>query len=323
MALDPRTRPGAHGARPKPEPSPNLRQQDEVANRVYDVPRANFILAHRSSEWQMDSEGNLLPVVVQLSKSPGVQGVGRRGQFGEARAWYEEQGLTLIPHDILPADYVALYRNEKGKKVHRTVFQQPANTADGTTVWEHDGETWKKFLRLLRVKGYVKPPLPVVVRQLLDREIKTKDGMRSPGDNALLRERFERDLRRCNRNIEKLEMELEASYQIYGRPVVAARSEVSDLLDAALEAEGEAGRLRAGIVPDSAPQAGTWTRSTRPRVEDLPTRLEGLSTAEVLAMQKLDARPTAAPHYATALLADDDDGDNEIDAGDDDVEVEA
>jgi hypothetical protein len=301
MALDPRQQARIHGARPTPEASPNLARSAEAANRVFDVPRANFMLAHRSSEWQMNGDGELVPVIVQLSKSPGVQGVGRRGQFGEARAWYEEQGLTLIPHDILPADYVALYKNEQGHPVHRVAFATPENTTDGQTFWTQDSESWGKFIRLLRIRKIVKPPLPIVVKQMLDREKRDLDSLRSPGDNHHLRVRYDRDVKRISRNIGTLEVELEASFQLYGRPVSNTRSSVADLLDAALDAEGDAAALY-GSPPAVEAAVGQWTKSTRPTVEALPDRLATLQSADTVAqMQAFDPRPTAQVHYADRL----------------------
>lgn len=295
-----------HGQVPEALPSPNIRSESARKHVVFDTPRGNFILAHRSTEWVLNEAGDLLPVIVQLSKSPGVQGVGRRGQFGEARAWYEANGLILIPHSVLPKDYVRLYRNAKGKKVHRTVFQTPVNTADKTTIWNHDSEAWGKFLQLLRIRRIVLPPMPSTIAHMLRIRQLAYDNLRVPSaDDVSRRDRYERQASMLKRQIATLQDELESSYEHYGRPQAAVRSEISDLLDEALASEG--------IEVDGVPVKSK--RASLPLVRDLESLLSSIAdVATVRAMASKDSRPTAGAAYDSRIseLTGEDEEDLEV-----------
>jgi hypothetical protein len=219
--------------------SPNVAKAAAVESRVSDGPRGNFMLAHPQDEWMLTEGGELVPVIVPLSKSPGVQGVDRHGNFSSAMAYYLDRGFTLIPHDIIPGDYVSLYANRRGQKVHRSVFQLPLDGPNGT-VWTFDGEAWAKFLRLLRAKGIVKAPRPHIVRGLLAAKIKEYEHLRPPSiDDASRRDAYERRVTMFQRQIEALKAELAGAIEAHGDSGGPVRNVIGGVLDAVLaEAEG-------------------------------------------------------------------------------------
>lgn len=219
------------------KPSPNLARQEEAEGRVKDSPRGNFMLAHPKDEWILSADGELLPVIVPLSKTPGVQGCDRRGNWGAARTYYLDRGFTLIPHDVIPSDYVAAYVNEAGQDVHRSVFQTPLDGPNGT-VWTFDAEAWGKFVRLLRLKGYIKPPRPHIIRGMLHDKQREYDHLRPPAiDDASRRDVYDRRVKMLQRQLESLKAELEAAVKTYGSDASPVRGDIGDLLDAALAEE--------------------------------------------------------------------------------------
>jgi hypothetical protein len=235
-----------------PEESPNLKAARDAENRVKDSPRGNFIFAYHPDEWVLDHRGRLVPTIVHLSKEPGDGGVGADGDFMPAELQYRKRGWQLIPHDILgKQDYVALYRNVRGKRVHRTIFQEGYNTAAGTTEWAFDEDGWVMFLGLLRKKGLIKQPRPKVVAGLLrtQQELLEDKLKREPNtDSGVKHERWEKAVQTIRDGIRTLERELEKSYEVYGRPQSIGRSSVQDLLEQLEEEEGASDPETAAIL---------------------------------------------------------------------------
>ena len=221
-------------------PSPNLAAEEDRGGRVKDSPSGNYVLAHPKDEWQLNANGDLVPVLVQLSRTPGVQGVGTRGEFGAAQAYYLERGFTLIPHDILPTDYVALYLNRKGQRVHRSVFQSPIDGPNGT-IWTCDEESIAKFIKLLRIRGFIRPPRPHIVRGMLHTKQQEYDHLRPPSsDDASRRDVYDRRVVMLRKQIKSLEAELEAAVVTFGDDAAPVSNTIGDLLAGALaEAEAE------------------------------------------------------------------------------------
>ena len=221
-------------------PSPNLAQEQEREGRVQDSPSGNYMLGHGKDEWLVDSEGRMVPVLVQLSRSPGVQGVGRKGEWGAAQAYYLERGFSLIPHDVIPGDYVSLYLNKRGQRVHKSVFQSPVDGPNGT-LWAVDDESVRKFVQLLRVKGIIKAPRPHVIRALLHQKQGAYSTLRPPSvDDASRRDAYDRMVTMLQKQIEGLQAELAAALVEYGDESRVIRSSVGGLLDEALaEASGD------------------------------------------------------------------------------------
>lgn len=240
MPVNPNPAPSA-GSAPRRLPSPNLQRQQEEEGRVQDHPSANFVLAHPRDEWTLTEDGEIRPVIVQLSKSPGVQGVDRRGGFAHAEAYYRSQGFTLIPHDIVPGDYVAAYKNARGQAVHRSIFTEPVDGPNGT-VWVHDGESWAKFLALLKLRGIVTTPRPHIVRSMLESVRQQYDQLRPPAiDDASRRDAYDRRVAMLRRQIATLEAALVESTKEHGTPEQRTGSGVGSMLDAAL-ADAAAGK---------------------------------------------------------------------------------
>jgi hypothetical protein len=225
-----------------PEPSPNLATKRDAENRVRDLPRGNFMLAYHPDEWQLDARGRLIPTVVHLSKEVGHGAVAADGDFTPAEIEYKRRGYQLIPHDILgDIDYVALYRNRKGKKVHRSIFQEPYDTANGVTEWTFDQEAWDRFISLLRKRNFIKAPRPKIVEGLLRQTEEAYDGLlrREPSrDQAEKHEAWQKKVDLIRSQVRTLKAELEASYETYGRPASRARSALAAQL-AALETTGD------------------------------------------------------------------------------------
>lgn len=225
-----------------PEASPNLAQEKQRNSRVNDLPRDNFQFAWNPRDWQVDAEGNMVPTIVHLSKSPGVNGVGKDGDFEPAAARYRKQGWKLIPHDVLGADldYVTPYKNRKGKMVHRTLFQKPYNTSEDITDWAFDREAWTSFIQLLRKRNIITQPEPAIVRGWVERKEAEVHQLRTPptNDGPAMR-RYEEQSTRLNLQLEGLKREYEVSIGIYGAPASSARSRIADLLANAVGVDPE------------------------------------------------------------------------------------
>jgi hypothetical protein len=219
------------------ESSGNLTPDAVEGGRVKEFPYGNFMLMVHPLDWQMHVSGQLRPVIVQIGKEVGNGAVSRRGNANAHRLEHEQRGYVMIPHDLLGDDYVQVYRNEHGKKVHVTVFQVPVPGLDGTT-WEFRAEAYEKFLKLLKLRGIVKAPQPQVVRKLLNdqRHLQSEELKRGPrAQTAEMVDKYERTMRKLTETIAYLEGELAASIRIYGD----TRGEIDDRLDALLDAEVE------------------------------------------------------------------------------------
>jgi len=185
-----------------------------------------------------------MPVIVPLSKSPGAQGVGRRGEFTPARVWYEDQGMVLIPHDVMgDLDYVAPYLTTRGKMTHRSIFQRPVNGANKTD-WVMDGKAYKKFIKLCREKGIIPPPQPQTIKSLLNMTRSQYENLQVPTtEDRSRRDRYEATASRLKKQISVLEAELHLSEEHYGKPTEAVLgSDVHSVLDAALDTKKSKGK---------------------------------------------------------------------------------
>jgi hypothetical protein len=215
------------------EGSPNTAAQQDLSNRVACPPSDNFMLAYHPDEWMLDARGRLIPVLVQLSKAPGVCGVTADGSFRAAKAAYEERGWVLLPHDVLDGqDYVALYRNRKGARVHRTVFQYGYNDATGTTKWGVDRKAYEAFITFLRRRGFIKQPRPQIVAGLLEATRETLKNKRQPRtDDHSKVEAYNEQCEILRTQIATLEAELATSIETYGAEEAPARGRVLHLLE--------------------------------------------------------------------------------------------
>lgn len=232
------------------EGSPNTHQAQDAANRVSCPPSDNFVVAYHPEEWMLDGKGRLVPTLVQFSKAPGVCGVTANGDFRAAKAAYEARGYVILPHDILGGeDYVALYRNRKGAKVHKTVFQFGYNDSTGDTKWGFDQEAYEAFIGFLRKKGLVKQPKPTVVSGLLQQVRETLSNKRQPRtDDQSKVQAYNEQCAVLRAQITTLEAELAKSVEVYGAEQSPARSRVLSLLaDAA--ADDDAAEQGAVSIP--------------------------------------------------------------------------
>lgn len=215
-----------------PLPSANLQAAADAAGRVSDRPRGNFVFGYHPEEWQMDVAGRLVPVIVHLSRDPGINGVGPDGSFRSAKVQYEERGYVLIPHDVLgDTDYVAPYLNKKGAKVHRTLFQTGYNDATGNTQWAFDQEAWDAFIDLLRERGVIAQPRPEVLHGLLEQVRQTLANKRIPrSDDQSKVDSYNMQCDLLKAQIATLEREHVKSVQVHGQGSSPGRSVVLELL---------------------------------------------------------------------------------------------
>jgi hypothetical protein len=205
---------------------PNLAPIEDAKNRVNDMPRGNFQFAYHPDDWQLNQDAELVPVISHMPKTPGCNGVDKNGDFTPARIRYENLGYRLINHDVLPGGYVAVYRNKKGSKVHRTVFQR-GHDFQGVTHWLHDGKAWSGFIKLLRQRGIIQQPKPEVVLAMLKIKRQVYEGMRQPRvDDAAGLTRYNEKVERMQREIATLEREMKASEELYGEATSPVRDTV-------------------------------------------------------------------------------------------------
>ena len=153
------------------EESPNVRRRRDQKGRVKDDPRANFQLYFHPSDWQLTAAGEFRPVFCHVSKEPGSGAVRPDGDFALEADRLRKAGWIAIDHEILGegTDYVAPFRNAKGKLVHRSIFQTPFVGEGGQTDWRFDDEAFAAFVRLLRKMKVIKPPTPSLVVGHLER----------------------------------------------------------------------------------------------------------------------------------------------------------
>jgi hypothetical protein len=210
--------------------SPNEAVIADAQSRVKDRPRANWKFFHHPEEWQVDAQGELVPVLSQMSMAPGA-GAEPNGDFTPQQRRLEAKGWRGIPHDVLRElgikDYVVAYVNHRGKDVCRSVFQTPYTDGTGNTGWKIDTEAMAAFIELLRKKGAIPAPRPRIVQQLLDRERGRHQFLadRRPDErNAPAVARHTMKVMACERAMAKLEAELENSIRIYGREAAPVRS---------------------------------------------------------------------------------------------------
>jgi hypothetical protein len=221
--------------------SPNAERAVDKSGRVRDVPRPNFALYYHPAEWQLAGDGELLPSLSHMSLAPGA-GADEHGDFSRRHAELTARGYVQIPHNVLGAampDYVAKYRNQRGKGVHRTVFQVPYNDQSGNTRWRADDDAIRAFVTYLRKRGVVQRPTPPVIEGLIaefDRKLRRQSQI-TPAGNHSARERHEKKMQAYELALGVLRRELAEAVEAYGAPASPARSAIFSLLE---EAEPEA-----------------------------------------------------------------------------------
>lgn len=245
------------------EDSPNLTRKRRDEGRVKDSPRGNFQFFFHPDDWQTDGQGRMVPTITQVSKDVGSGAVRADGDFDPELLRLQKAGWVAIPHDVLGAvDYVTPYKNKKGKLVHRSIFQVPYNTADGTTEWAHDADLWADFIKLLRTKGIVKAPAPAVVQALIRKTEQRLEFLlrRQPNREAEPEkvENWQRKLDLCRLTLTNLAVEFEAACKVHGSPAAPGRTRlnlkqlIADAEAANTPGSALAQRLaeRAPMVPD-------------------------------------------------------------------------
>lgn len=255
--------------------SPNAQRQADLGGRVRDVPRPNFILYYHPAEWQLTENGELTPSISHFSLAPGA-GADEHGNFTARAAELQARGYVQIPHDVLGEsmpDYVASYTNHRGRKVNRTVFQEPYNDGTGNTKWLADTEAIRAFVAYLRRRGIVKPPRPEVIAGILTQQERVLDRLASivPRDNDRAHRRLEQKMQAVERSITNLRAELDAANDAYGRRTAPANAVVRRLLARASEdADDAAATVRAVRAPRVQPRRTAKKEADQPPAAPVP-----------------------------------------------------
>lgn len=285
------------------EQSPNVRAKKEAANRVNDLPRPNFIFFYCPDDWHVDFRGKLMPTVVHISKEPGSGAVSPDGDFAPQELALKKRGFLPIDHEVIAADtdYVAPYRNRKGRVVHRTVFQRPYATVEGVTNWAFDQDAWDDFIALLRAKGVIRRPRPEILSGMLEQQRELLRNKRSPRtDDGEAIERYNEKIKRIHAAIDVLTAEVAASEKEYGKSAAPGRVVVLDQLKAA-RAEAEA------IAPAVQVRAATVAPAKVTKATEGRRKPAGKGSAKGTGLIAEPAPPVAGPDVDPDLDDEDDD----------------
>lgn len=163
----------------QPQPVTHPRHlQREAPQGVDDrTPHGDFVFAHKSGEWMMDVDGDLVPVVVAISRRSGVNGYladddpqRDESAWSRVRAEQERRGFIYIDDTALSDDGVetlyAVYPTLRGRLTFRSLVQTPVTSADGVR-WEVDQKAWKLICRALVANGTIPKPSAASLRALL------------------------------------------------------------------------------------------------------------------------------------------------------------
>lgn len=142
------------------------------------TPHGDFVFAHKAGEWMMDVEGDLVPVIVTISRRSGVNGYladdnAQRDEvsWGRLRAESERKGFIYIDDDALQADGIdtlyAVYPTQRGRLTYRSLVQTPVESGDGGVRWEVDQKAWKLIGRALVASGKIPKPSAGSLRSML------------------------------------------------------------------------------------------------------------------------------------------------------------
>lgn len=142
------------------------------------TPHGDFVFAHKSGEWMMDVEGDLVPVIVTLARRSGVNGYladdnpqRDEASWGRLRAENERRGFVYIDDDALQADGIetlySVYPTTRGRLTYRSLVQTPVESGDGGVRWEVDQKAWKLIGRALVAAGKIPKPSAGSLRSML------------------------------------------------------------------------------------------------------------------------------------------------------------
>lgn len=179
-------------------------------------PHKDFEFAHKVGDFQMDESGDMVPVIVCMSRQSGVGGYLAdtnidldKQSWAKARAENERRGFIYIADDALAADGIptlfAPYRTKRGRTTFRSAVQEPIETPDGVR-WEHDAESWGAIVQALMVKGIIPPPSAMAIRSQLA-TIEAKIGVLAqyrPGSGDPRLSKWHRDYERTEKARDRL-----------------------------------------------------------------------------------------------------------------------
>lgn len=115
-----------------------------------------------------------LPVLGKLKKEPGIGAVDKNGGMTFAVAARAERGWNSIPlHYALSDDtpdgqpgYVRTWPG-RGGLIHGSAWESPRQVGN-RTIWSHDIEGYRRWLKRLMVDGHIHAPDPAVTETLLE-----------------------------------------------------------------------------------------------------------------------------------------------------------
>ena len=129
----------------------------------------NFLYLYHPNRWQVMG-GEVLPVLYELRRSPGVENVSPKGggDMSPAIGAKVRDGWVVIPHDVIPGGYVRVFDGFQGP-IHLSKWETPRQVGRRAYKPKIDVEGHREFLRGLIADGVIKPPCPEILEELVSR----------------------------------------------------------------------------------------------------------------------------------------------------------
>jgi hypothetical protein len=243
----------------KAEQVVDSRAAEVGADRVTSAAKPNYQMFYDPNDWGYSAAlDELVPMITHQAKTVGSGAVLPNGDFGPERLRLERAGRIPIPHDAIPGEsnYVVAYTNKHGKRVHTSIFEAPVAGPGGETKYTFNMPAYHAFLRILKRRGVILPPKPLIIVGL---RAQARDALRwhdsrAPGEVASPERREAHARRRAaiRKSIDCCDRELAASEAHWGKLASApefARLKRLEAMAAEMDAtEGEIAKEAAVIT---------------------------------------------------------------------------